>query len=743
MSVCPINRNSCFDPNEDVPQVAYCQPSSEDGLFGLGFGLLAFLDPLAGAAAAVGGEAIIGAGFSNADYTINRFCNFNGGLGATDVGFALPEWSGKVYGSFGDCLYDDEDVPCSFQSRGCAGTHCAIPGMNGLCTKQQNYGDPLVCCLRDYQCNDGGDVFGKSCFSSDNTFATCPSEFRATDTKQCGFLTEQYCLGNYSDKDGSTYLPPGLDFTALWVDTGIDGDPFVVKSLKPGTRYQINGDRPCTIADLNPKTGKPKNGSTCQLSGQVSAFHDQSTYQVGDMPICQKIFWRTLYGNQPTFKNNNWKTAGGPTDCTIESGARIGDTICANTSLPPQTAACIAESFGGEPTPTGVEWAQTTLTAVYNKLKANGVNLTSTIASGEDQPFTQWLYSVCKKYPILCESFLKQECGSIDPKEFQVNKNAWDWCGCYMSDSQYQKYTDSFGVTKECTPYCNVPNVIPLTNGDTTQPLFCQQSVCIIDDVAITLVKTHFQNTNNNINFSQVCSACGSGYASGTNNQSNFTNNTTNSNLNNVSTSNCQCILNNFTLTSLNSTITGDGINISQACNGNSKCYNSVTNSDGTQTSNEIDCANNSTSINQTILNQKAAQEKKAQNTSIYWGILLAVIVVGIIIILWILLAGRKLPENDYIFKHKEKVKVPKVINRPSVPAYQPYSLFAPPMPPPDVSVKPSIIIEPTDLSGVNNAIKENTGLIANLKKTIDDLRQQVNDYETTPLEIKGINYEL
>jgi hypothetical protein len=690
MSVCPINRNSCFDPNEDVPQVAYCQPTSEDALFGFGFGALA----IPGVAIAA---TILN---STQDNAINRFCNFNGGLGATDAGFSLPEWSGKTYGGFGDCLYDDEDIPCSFQSRGCVGTHCAIPGINGLCTKQANYGDPLVCCLRDYQCNDGGDVFGKTCFSSDNTFTTCPAEFRATDTKQCGFLTEQYCLGNYSDKDGSTYLPPGLDFTALWVDNGIDNVNFVVKSLKPGTRYQINGDRPCTINDLNPKTGKPKTGTICQLSGQVAGpVYDQATYQVGDMPICQKIFWRTLYGNQPTFKNNNWKTAGGPTDCTLDSGARTGDTICANTSLPPQTAACIAEPFGGEPTPTGVEWAQTTLTAVYNKLKANGVNLTSTIANGEDQPFTQWLYSVCKKYPILCESFLKQECGSVDPKEFQFNKNAWDWCGCYMSDSQYQKYTDSFGVTKECTPYCNTPNVIPLTNGDTTQPLFCQQSVCIIDDVAITLVKTHFQNTNNNINFSQVCSACGSGYASGTNNQSSFANTTSNTNLNNVSTSNCQCILNNFTLTSLNSTITGDGINISQACNGNSKCYNSVTNSDGTQTSNEIDCANNNTSINQTILNQKAAQEKKAANTSIYWGILLAVIVVGIIIILWILLAGRKLPEDDYIFKHKEKVKVPKVINRPTFPAYQPYSLFAPIMPPPDVSVKPSITVVPTDLS--------------------------------------------
>ena len=69
MSVCPINRNSCFDPNEDVPQLAYCQPTSEDALLILGaiFTPFAFIAEAAAAATA--------AGLSNADYTINRFCN--------------------------------------------------------------------------------------------------------------------------------------------------------------------------------------------------------------------------------------------------------------------------------------------------------------------------------------------------------------------------------------------------------------------------------------------------------------------------------------------------------------------------------------------------------------------------------------------------------------------------------------------------------------------------------------------
>jgi hypothetical protein len=740
MSVCPINRNSCFDPEEEVPQVAFCQPSSLDLLLAIPLGGLGVLATEIGL-------------LSNGNYTaIEKFCNYNGGLGATSSGFAIPEWVGRTYGSFGDCHYDDEDVPCSFPSAGCSGFHCAIPGVNGLCTKTANFGDPLVCCLRDYQCNDGTDVFGRTCFSSDNEFATCPAEFRATDTTQCGFLIEQYCLGNYSSIDGSTYLPPGLDFTALWTDTQIEGEQIVVKALAPGTKYQISGDQPCRIGDLNPITGKPKNGKTCQTSGVIPAIHDTSSYTSGSIPICQQVFWRTLYGNQPTFKNQYWNTKGGPTDCTVESGADTGDRICNNTSVPPQVAACQANAFEGDPTPTGTLWAQNMLTSVYNKLTAKGVSLTSTIATGADQEFVQWLYTVCKKYPILCENFLQKECGGADPEEFKFNQNLWNWCGCYMSDDQYQRYTDNFGVTKECTPFCNAPNTIPLINGDTTQPLFCLQSVCIIDDVAITLVKTHFQNTNNNINFSQICSGCGSGYASGTNNQSNATNTTTNTNLNNVSTSNCQCILSNFTLNSLNATITGDGINLSQSCNGNSKCYNTSTNRDGTQTSTEVDCANNGIGINQLFVAQKAKQEKQANTLPIYWGILLAVIVVCLIIILWIIFGGKKVPENDVMFSRNEKVPIPPKPSQPPKPVVPPK---------PTVSIKPIIPItpivqqvryepqitvynppdqnitvnKPTDLSEVNKSLKEDKETIRSLKDIIAKLNDEMLDLTTIPAQ--------
>jgi hypothetical protein len=674
MTTCPKKLNSCFDPNSLIPQLFFCQPAGSNDISG--------------------------------------FCNQEGGLGFDPVtgNFKFPEATGTGFGNPGDCNYEtfnNQDAQCSVIGGGISGTQ-------GACIKNYNYGDPLNCCLRDYQCNDGTDVYGRTCFSDDTKFATCPREFRAPDTQPCNYLTTQYCLGNYShNPDDPTYLPPGIDFTALWVNTGIEGQPFEVKSLRTGTRYQLINDRPCTIEDLNPETGAPRSGTTCQLSGIVQAAHDQVVYKTGNTPICQQIFWRTLYGNSPIFLNQYWRTDGGPTLCPADSvvGNFEGFNICENTSIPPQAAACQATSFGGIPTPTGAIWAQSILTAAVNKLRAKGVSITNPVTSGADQPFIQWLYTVCQKYPNLCEGFIKQECAGADPAEFISNQNLWDWCGCYMNDERYKNYTDNFGVTKECSPYCNAPNTVPLVNGDTTQPLFCQQSVCIIDDVAINLVKSRFQDGTNNINFSQICNSCGSGYGSGVNNQGNYNNPTGNSNFNNISTTNCNCIIDNFTLTTINTVITGDGINISQSCNGNSTCYNTVTNTDGSTSSTPIDCVSNGISVNNSVLEYKKTLETRAANISIYWVIFGAIVLVCLIAIIWIFLAPRKLPENDVYFSHKEIIEKPKP--KP-VPVPTSYNIY---------EVNP-----PVDLSPLSKKLDQNTNIMAKLGENLASLKSQLSD---------------
>lgn len=623
-TTCPVNQNSCIDEGEVVPQNNYCYATT---------------------------------GFNNPDIDkfVKQWCLANGGLNQQGDGtYQYPEWNGSIGDN--NCLGDSEDSPCSMSGTGCRGGHCAFVGYKALCTKTQNFGDPLQCCLRDYQCNDGTNVFGKTCFSNDTKNATCAPEFRATDTQQCKYVTMQYCLGNYSTSNpntSSTFLKPGQDFTALWVNPA---SSFTINSLPVGTKYQTMQDEPCDLDQLDPNTGLPLPGASCQFSGVVGSVRDTTSFKpTNETPICQQIFWRTLYGNEPTFKNQYWNIPGGPRDCPDQPGV----DKCTNTSVLPQAQACNATPYAGIPTSSGIAWGREMLTAVYNKLKANGVSITAPASTGADQPFiSEFLYPVCAKNPYLCQDFLREECGAVDPADFLTNENLWRWCGCYMDDSRYKNYTDNYGVVKQCTPYCNAPNTIPLTDGLTTQPLYCQDNVCIMDDISITLAKSRFQGTSNNLNFSQICSGCGSGYNGGTVNEGNF-NTTGNSTLNNVTTNSCNCIISNFTLNTLNTTITGDGINLSEACNGKSTCYNTVTNSDGTQTATPVDCANTGIGVNDALVAEKNALEKRSKNISVYWALFLGLLAILIIVVLWLIFSPSKIPENDIVFSRKIPVPQP------------------------------------------------------------------------------------
>lgn len=611
---CPVNTNLCIDPGESVRQQNFCVRQGNEGL-------------------------------------IQFFCYKNGGLGTYDstVGYAYPEWSGKS--APGICEYDDFQEGCIIKDHKCHSGHCPIVGTPANCIKQENYGDPLLCCLRDYQCKDGTDPTGKSCFSNDAMNATCPPEFRSMDTPYCKYLTTQFCLGNLSSGQGAPYsLQPGKDFTSLWIDSQLND---TISSLPAGTQYQTGNDEPCTIDQLNLNTGAPKSGNRCQFSGVIpsNGITDTSTYTIEDpQPICQRIFWRTLYGNEPTFKNQYWNIPGGPRDCPTP-----GEDICENTSILPGIASCSSTAYAGTPTATGITWGKEMLTLIYSILKTKGVSVLTPITSGTDQPFfLDFLYPVCARNPELCEDFLYNECGNVDPKDFEFNQNLWNWCGCYMNDSRYKKYTDTFGVAKECTPYCNAPNVIPLRDGDTTNILHCTSSVCIMDDISITLAQTRFQGSTNNLNFSQICNGCGSGYGSSTGvvNEGNF-NTTGNSTINSVSSTSCNCIISNFTLNTLGTTILGDGVNLSQACNGNSTCYNTVTNVDGTETAVPIDCANTGIGISEAIVKERKNLETKAKNISIYWTIFIGFVVICLIILIWLLVSPRKLPESDILINKK------------------------------------------------------------------------------------------
>lgn len=617
-----------------------------------------------------------------------NYCNGIGGVGSNFIGptlgyfFNESEWITNIIGTLND--------NCTINN----GTG-NIGGANIHCNRTGNFGDPLICALRDYQCNGVNQLSAPSCFSDNNLDSTCNKDFRAPDTEPSQYLLNQFCLGNipqsiykfsiqesitgftgctgatgcfasgiYPFCGGATGCSPtpgagtfstALPFYSLWTDStnpNDNGNKWQVLNTPPGTIYRSSED----IALQANAVSQWILGAT----GAPQLYYPQpDPYKFGgQIPPCQQIFWRTLYGNQPVFQNNYYKSSDSQNAICPD-----GSDICDNTSIPPQAAACGAVPFGGTPTTVGIGNAQTLLdNAIIKYNKSGGDLLNDNIGSPD---FNNFVYSVCQEYPYLCSNFLENTvCKNKSYQEVINDANLLKWCGCYLSTNTYESYVNDFGLSKECTPFCNRPDVIPSYDPDTNLPQYCNQSVCIIDDVTITLAKTTLEGeglAGGNINFNQICNAC-----SATNDNGINSNSITNSNSVNASTTaegvvsgnatvNCQCILKNFTLTTIGATIEG-GINISQACNGNAKCYSSGSSSGGQLL--EIDCHGSSTSQNSTIAKAERALLDKAEKTGNYWIILFAIILIGLIIIAWLIIAPRGIPERDLVYT--KKIELPK-----------------------------------------------------------------------------------
>lgn len=610
------------------------------------------------------------------------------------------------------------DIPSQYPYDNCTNTgaeNCGAPSNPGSSLKIANYGDPLLCCLRDFQCNEGqnNDVNGPSCFSNNDLQATCPSSFRGMDTMPCQYLTTQMCLGNLNDNISG--LDSSLPFTSLWVNSVSElatsgtvtleslsvNTPFKISNLvrypvmqQPGQPY-AQDDKECI---LDPVTGQPPSDTSingnCPRSGLIVPPHDGHSIggtdiqeMFGQLPVCQKIFWRTLYGNQPEFQNVFWKPS--DSDLTCPSGAPGSEEACLETSVAPQQAACSATPFGGNPTPTGVEWAQNTLQAVINKVK-NGPSkdtILKPINLVEDPDFFSWLFSVCSQYPEVCAPFLTTECANVTQEQLDDNPFIRNWCGCYLPENFYTKYVNNF-INQECTPYCNSSSVIPMVQPDNPSvKQVCTQSVCIIDDVAITLAKTEFEGNNGSLNFSQICGSCGTSYenSSTSANISNTQNvqggsvttkngsrsgkidqagvSITNTLNNNVASITCQCQIENFSLQSLGGSILG-GVNLAQSCGNNSTCFNTQYNplTDQTETV-PVDCNDSGNSISANLQASEKALETKASKTSNYWAMLIIIGTIAIILIIWLFFASRGVPENNIKFSRKIPYNPPKIQN--------------------------------------------------------------------------------
>jgi hypothetical protein len=586
--------------------------------------------------------------------------------------FENPEWDYGKDGNVDDCQYDDcnTDLGYIMSSGGCGGAAgggcCGIEGKYGYCTRKMNSGDPLVCSLRDYQCNGDNKISDSSCFSDNNLNSTCNKDFRAPDTLPSNYLLNQFCLNNIPGAIQG-FTGTGADFLQLWTNvTNEQGNNWTVTGLPSGSSYRTSADIEADNTCQYNNNGTPSN---CQLStwavgqpeGPIGALPSPDAYIFTDsLPPCQQIFWRTLYGNQPTFQNNYYAPFG------VQSNCPDGSNICDNTSIPPQQAACAALQFQGTPTPAGFQNAKFLLNQAVAKYYNNNGDLLNNNTQ-INPAFREFVFGVCSAYPGLCTDFIKNKvCNNIDGTNVTESIETVQWCGCNMDPGVYTEYADNFGVSRQCTPYCNIPKVIPYIDPDTETPLYCDQSICMIDNVTMNLAKTRVlsEGTNGDINFSQICNSCSATGNNGTNSNTVSNSNSVNSNTNyednsrSLATINCQCVLNGFTLTTIGATIEG-GVNISQACNGNAKCYSNGSNLDGSTL--EVDCKGSTTSQNTVIAKAEAALLKKSNSISNYWVIIIFVIFIALLIIAWLFIAPRGVPESDLIFTKRFDIPPPPV----------------------------------------------------------------------------------
>ena len=194
-----------------------------------------------------------------------------------------------------------------------------------------------------------------------------------------------------------------------------------------------------------------------------------------------------------------------------------------------------------------------------------------------------FLYNLCQKFPAICTDALTDMCSGVTQESLAANPIANKWCGCYMPERQYEDYNDGLDiVTKQCTPFCSRNDVIPLVDSN-YQQLYCQQNICIMNDIYL-----QFSKSVGDVNFNEVCNNCGknntvekfNGSATSSNTTSDtsskYSSQSTFNSYSNTSSSqvasSCKCKLDDLNLQVLNSSFSN--INFATEC-GLTQCTNS------------------------------------------------------------------------------------------------------------------------------------------------------------------------
>lgn len=252
----------------------------------------------------------------------------------------------------------------------------------------------------------------------------------------------------------------------------------------------------------------------------------------------------------------------------------------------------------------GFQQTRTMVDNLLTRYEKMGFELGAVPGNNKYSKYQDNFRSICSNYPGLCEQVLTRNCAAFTLEQLALQPGLIDWCGCYLSDDAYQKYVSQFQVNRECTPLCNRLTSIkyPTENGLASRP--CNQDLCIIDDIALTLVNTTVEG---NISFGQVCGNCTGG---------------------------CRCIFEDSDINIVNSKV-GGNINFSQNCSGGvPQCR--IVQEDGT--TRLVPCDSGGAVDPLVEINYIKEAEKKSAQQQQTWNIWLIILLVILGILLFALI---------------------------------------------------------------------------------------------------------
>lgn len=253
--------------------------------------------------------------------------------------------------------------------------------------------------------------------------------------------------------------------------------------------------------------------------------------------------------------------------------------------------------------PDGNIFARRIIASAMQKYTDQGFQIGAKPGASGYHPFQDLLDDICTKSPGMCQDGLRNACSSLTAKQLSTRPDLIKWCGCYLPPQEYEKYTNQFQLTVECTPLCSRPEAIKLSAENGLTEKTCQQDACIIDDINIALANTTVQGS---IKFNQLCGGC---------------------------SGNCRCMMSNVTILAANSFI-GGNIDLSQQCGGAVQCF---TDDPVTGKPTQVPCDSNDAAgmIAQIQAQQKAAAQAARKRTIYIWlGVIAGIAVIGFIIYL-------------------------------------------------------------------------------------------------------------